>query len=71
MNKLLTMEKQYCKVGTVTPITNGAQAISMLEYSYQNFLNKASSTKSADKNLADFFESKAIKIKQTLENLVK
>ena len=64
------MEKQYCKVGTVTPITNGRQAISMLEYQYRNFIDKALSTKSVDKKLADFFESKASKIKKTLEKLM-
>ncbi|NJB72522.1 hypothetical protein GGR42_003013 [Saonia flava] len=64
------MEKQYCKVGAVTPITSGAHAISLLEYQYRNFMDKASSTKSVDQKLANFFEFKAIKVKKMLENLV-
>jgi len=60
------MEKQYCKVGTITPMTNGRQAIALLEYQYQNFMDKASS----DTNLSEYFESKAKKIQRMLENLV-
>jgi len=60
------MEKQYCKVGTITPMTTGRQAIALLEYQYQNFMDKASS----DKNLSEYFESKAKKVQRMLENLV-
>ena len=65
-----TMENQYCKVGTVTPITAGSHAISMLEYQYQSFLEKASNLEVTDRRLVEFFEQKAEKIKRMLENLV-
>lgn len=61
------MEKQYCKVGATTPITSGNRAISVLEYQYRVFSEKALQ---ADHKLKEFFELKAIKIKRTLENLV-
>ena len=64
------MEKQYCKVGAITPITGESYGVSVLEYQYRNFMDKASSTKSVDRKLADFFESKAIKVKKMLENLM-
>jgi len=62
------MEKQYCKVGTVTSITGGRQAIAMLEYQYQNFLEKAK-LDYTDARLAEFFEQKAEKLKKVLERL--
>ena len=64
------MDKQYCKVGSVTPITSGNQTITMLEYQYQNFMEKASNIKYKNTKLADFFEQKAQKIKKMLEELV-
>ena len=64
------MENQYCRVGTVTPITSGAQAITLLEYQYQNFLEKASNMEYSDAKLIEYFEQKAQKIKGILENLV-
>ena len=64
------MENQYCRVGAVKPITNGAQAISILEYRYQMFLEKASSIGKMDQRLADFFEAKANGIKKILESLI-
>jgi len=64
------MEKQYCRVGTTTPLGNGIQTISLLEYRYQNFLQKASSLKYSDSKLKDFFEMKAAKTKKDLENLI-
>ncbi len=64
------MEKQYCKVGTVTPMTTGRQAIALLEYQYQNFVEKASNIKYSETKLREFFEQKAKKIKKTLEGLV-
>ncbi len=64
------MEKQYCKVGTVTPIAAKADAITMLEYQYQNFLNKATNMQYSNTNLGEFFEQKAVKIKKALEQLV-
>jgi len=64
------MEKQYCKVGSTTPLGNGSQTISMLEYQYQNFVEKASSLKTTDTKLGDFFNLKAQKIKKDLEKLM-
>ncbi|MEP2057513.1 hypothetical protein [Maribacter litoralis] len=63
------MEKQYCKVGTVTPLEANTDMISLLEYQYQMFLEKASTIQS-NTQLGEFFESKAQKIKKTLEDLV-
>jgi hypothetical protein len=63
------MEKQYCKVGTVKPIAANADIITLLEYQYQNFIDKASNMQS-NNHLVEFFEQKARKIKKTLENLV-
>ena len=62
------MENQYCKVGAVTPLSNGRQAIHLLEYQYQNFMEKAANMN--DAKLVEFFELKAQKIKKILENLV-
>ncbi len=65
------MNKQYCKVGSVTSIAADSSAITLLEYQYQSFLDKASNMKYTDAKLVEFFESKALKIKKTLENLMK
>lgn len=64
------MEKQYCKVGTITPMTSGRQAIAMLEYQYQNFLEKASNMDYSDAKLREYFEQKAQKLSRILDNLV-
>jgi len=64
------MEKQYCRVGTATPMSTGTKAITLLEYQYRNFMEKASSIKYTDTKLGDFFEQKAKKIKKVLEELV-
>lgn len=63
------MEKQYCRVGSVKPIAATADIITLLEYQYQNFLDKAANMQS-NTQLGEFFEQKAQKIKKTLENLV-
>lgn len=62
------MKNQYCKVGAVTSLINGSQSVHILEYQYENFLEKASSIN--DARLIEFFELKAQKIKKTLENLM-
>lgn len=62
------MENQYCKVGTVTPIAADRNVVHLLEYQYQNFLDKASHIN--DAKMIAFFELKASKIKRMLENLV-
>ncbi len=64
------MEKQYCKVGTVTPITAMGDAITLLEYQYQNFLDKATNIQYSNTKLGEFFENKALKIQRALEQLV-
>ena len=64
------MNNQYCKVGAVTPIDQGRQAIALLEYRYQNFMEKAANMEYADARLREFFEQKALKIQKVLENLV-
>ncbi|WP_343485673.1 hypothetical protein [Allomuricauda sp. d1] len=64
------MEKQYCKVGTVTPITSSNDAIAFLEYQYQNFLEKATDATYIGTALGEFFERKARGFKKVLENLV-
>ncbi len=64
------MENQYCKVGAVTPITNGRHAITLLEYQYKVFMDKASNMKYSDTKLGEFFEQKAQKIKRILEELM-
>lgn len=65
------MENQYCKVGQVTSIEANRNAINLLEYQYQNFIEKASNLEYTDAKLVEFFEQKAQKIKKTLENMVK
>lgn len=65
------MEKQYCKVGQVTPIAANRNAITLLEYQYQNFLDKASNLEYTDAKLVEFFEHKAQKIQKMLENMMK
>lgn len=64
------MEKQYCKVGTVTPIASKGNLITLLEYQYKNFMEKASNLGNSDSKLVDFFEQKALRIQKSLENLV-
>lgn len=64
------MEKQYCKVGSVTSITSGSQAISILEYQYQRFMEKATNLEYSNTKLGEFFDQKAQKIKKRLEDLV-
>ncbi|MFD2101208.1 hypothetical protein [Flagellimonas iocasae] len=63
------MNNQYCRVGTVTPITSGSQAISILEFRYKNFIEKASNVSNADTHLVEFFKRKAQSIKKVLESL--
>ena len=62
------MENQYCKVGAITPLTSNRQTIHLLEFQYQNFLDKASNIN--DAKLIEFFESKAQNVQRILENLV-
>jgi putative alpha-1,2-mannosidase len=64
------MENQYCRVGTITPMSNERLAVTLLEYQYQNFMEKASDIKNANTALGEFFENKAQQFKKILENLV-
>ncbi|TDQ29165.1 hypothetical protein [Zeaxanthinibacter enoshimensis] len=64
------MENKYCRVGTITPNVNGRQAVSLLEYQYQNLMDKANQLKELNDQLGDFFEAKAMQIKKILETLV-
>ncbi|WP_127024414.1 hypothetical protein [Flagellimonas beolgyonensis] len=63
------MNSQNCRVGTVTPITSGSEAISVLEVMYRNFIEKAADVSHADTRLAEFFKRKAQNIKKVLESL--
>ncbi|PWL38208.1 hypothetical protein DKG77_07975 [Flagellimonas aquimarina] len=63
------MKNQYCRVGAVTPITSGNQAVSILEFRYQSFIEKAADATYMDTNLGEFFKKKAQGIKKVLENL--
>jgi len=51
-------------------MTTGSQAISLLEYQYQCFKEKASNIKYSDTKLGEFFEQKAKKIQKILDELV-
>lgn len=64
------MENQYCKVGAITPLPSGANAIALLEYQYQCFVDKAANLQYSNTKLGEFFEQKAIKVKKLLEGLV-
>lgn len=64
------MENQYCKVGTITPIPSGINAIALLEYQYKSFMEKATNIQYSNTKLGEFFELKAIKVKKTLEGLI-
>lgn len=62
------MEPQHCKVGTVTALSAMANAVTVLETQYQNFMDKANAY--SDTHLVEFFEAKALKIRKILEKLV-
>jgi hypothetical protein len=64
------MENQNCRVGSVNSITHGTNAINVLEYQYQRFIEKASNMKHTNSNLAEFFEMKAAKIRKILESFI-
>lgn len=52
-------------------MTANSNVISLLEYQYQNFLEKASNLEYTDAKLVEFFEQKAQKIQKILENMMK
>jgi hypothetical protein len=51
-------------------MSNERLTVSLLEYQYQNFMEKASDLKNVNTGLGDFFENKAQQIKRILETLV-
>ena len=51
-------------------MTSGSQAISILEYQYQRFMEKATNLEYSNTKLGEFFDQKAQKIKKRLEELV-
>ena len=63
------MNKQYCKVGTVTPISVEKQIPTVLELRYRNFIEKASKLSPTDTHLVEFFKRKAQQMKKLLEDL--
>jgi len=52
-------------------MTANRNVISLLEYQYQNFLEKAGNLEYTDAKLVEFFEHKAQKIQKILENMMK
>jgi len=64
------MNNQYCKIGSVKPITSGNSAIAVLEHRYYRFLEKLSNPSVMDSKLNDFFEAKAKGLKKAMETLV-
>jgi len=64
------MNNQYCKIGTVKPITSGHSAVAVLEHRYHRFLEKSTNASGIDTALTDFFEAKAKSLKKALESLV-
>ncbi len=62
------MEKQFCKVGSVTPIEGTGNPIQILQWQYKNFLKKSKNGQ-VDAKLLEFFEQKAEKVKKALEAL--
>lgn len=67
-NTFYSMEKQYCKVGAVTPIITGKQSLLALELRYRIFLEKAARL-AADTRLGEFFKRKAEQLKRVLDGL--
>lgn len=51
-------------------MTANRNVISLLEYQYQNFLDKAANLEYTDAKLVEFFEQKAKKIQKVLENML-
>tara|TARA_R110002051_G_scaffold68689_2_gene123852 strand:- start:2907 stop:3098 length:192 start_codon:yes stop_codon:yes gene_type:complete len=63
------MENQYCKVGSVKSVNNEEHSVVLMEYLYQNFIEKSSNIQYANTKLGEFFESKAQKFEKLLKNL--
>lgn len=63
------MNNQFCKVGATTPITSGSNALNILEYRYQVFLEKAKEATSMNNQLEGFFKRKAEAFKNILDSL--
>ncbi|MDX1326133.1 MAG: hypothetical protein R3299_00415 [Arenibacter sp.] len=65
------MKNQNCRVGSVTQLNMGANAIPLLEQQYRNFMEKASQLKYTNTQLAEFLECKAERINALLKKLSK
>ena len=63
------MQKQYCRVGSVTPVTGSNQSVTTLEFRYQHFLKKAADATYRNTNLGEFFSRKAEELKKILESI--
>lgn len=50
-------------------MASGDRTIQLLEQQYASFMEKASSIKYTDSSLAEFFESKAMKIGKILKDI--
>lgn len=64
------MSKQYCKVGSTTPLSNEKGMVSLLESRYNQFIERANQIANANPKMGEFFQFKAMKIQRTLEKLV-
>jgi hypothetical protein len=63
------MEKQYCKIGEVKSLNNKEQSAVLVEYLYQNPMDKAGNIQKANTKLKEFVGSKAQKIQKLLKEL--
>lgn len=61
------MEKQYCKVGSITPIGSGSREMQLLQNQLRHFNQKALEAAQKNSGLKDFFERKAEKIQRMLQ----
>lgn len=66
----MAMEKQYCKVGAIHPMADSLQGLQILENHYHHFIRKAEEATTGNGNLREFFEGKARKFQQLIQELV-
>jgi hypothetical protein len=63
------MEKQYCRVGSSTPMAQLNQPSHFLESLYNDFKDRAMSPNQGTTNLGSFFEQKAERIQKMIQEL--
>lgn len=63
------MEKQHCKVGAIHRLDTDTQGPHILEHLLLNFQRKAMEANQNGSRLQEFFEQKARKIQQLLQQL--